>query len=77
MREYARRVLEFLEGTRKEKMRKEKEERAKIKWNMSAGVFRPREEKEEKKNHERMEEGGESISTPRRDRQLIRFLQNL
>ena len=39
-------------------MRKEKEEQTKIKWNVSAGAFRPREEKGEKKNHERMEEVG-------------------
>ena len=37
--EYARRVLEFLEGIREEKMRKEKEEQTKIKWNVSAGAF--------------------------------------
>ena len=46
--ESARKVLEFLEEIREEKMRKDKEEQAKIKCNVSAGVFRPREEKEEK-----------------------------
>ena len=56
--EYTRRVLEFLEGIREEKMRKEKEEQTKIEWNVSAGAFHPREEKGEKKNQERMKEGG-------------------
>ena len=38
--------------------RKEKEDRTKIEWNVSARAFHPREEKGEKKNHKLMEEGG-------------------
>ena len=48
---------QFLEGTREEDMRKEREEPAKIKWNGSAGVFHPRVKKEETKSHKQMEEG--------------------
>ena len=39
--DYARKVLDFLEGAREEKRRKVKEENKKIKWNLSAEVFSP------------------------------------
>ena len=45
--DYARKVLDFLEGAREEKRRKEKEENEKTQWNVSAEVFSPAKEKEE------------------------------
>ena len=45
--DYARKVLDFLEGAREEKRRKEKKENERIKWNMPAEVFSPAKEKEE------------------------------
>ena len=57
--DYARKVLHFLEGARKEKRREEKEEDEKTKWNMSAKVFSPAEKEETEKNAGRR--GGETI----------------
>ena len=45
--DYTRRVLEFLQATREEKRRKEKEENDKSKRTVSTGVFTPVKEKEE------------------------------
>ena len=55
--DYARKVLEFLEVARGEKRRKEKEEKDKTKWNMSARAFSPAREKEETEKNEGREEG--------------------
>ena len=55
--DYAKRVLEFLEVSREEKKRKDKEENEKTKWNMSAGVFSPAKEKEETEKIQGREEG--------------------
>ena len=49
--DYARKVLDFLEGAREEK-----EENERIKWNMSAEVFSPAKEKEETEKSEGREE---------------------
>ena len=54
--DYARKVLDFLEGAREKKRRKEKEENERIKWNMSAEVFSPAKEKEETEKSEGREE---------------------
>ena len=56
-KDYARKVLDFLEGARKEKRRKEKEENEKTQWNMSAKVFSPVKEKEETEKSEGRKEG--------------------
>ena len=56
-KDYARRVLEFLEIAREEKRRKEKDEKDKTKWNMSARVFSPAEGKEETEKSEGREQG--------------------
>ena len=50
--DYARKVLDFLEGAREEKRRKEKEENERIKWSMSAEEFSPAKEKEETEKSE-------------------------
>ena len=50
-------VLDFLEGARKEKRRKEKEENEKTQWNVSAKVFSPAKEKEETEKSEGRKEG--------------------
>ena len=50
--DYARKVLNFLEEARKEKRRKEKEEDEKTQWNVSAKVFSPAKEKEEREKSE-------------------------
>ena len=54
--DYARKVLDFLEGAREEKRRKEKKENERITWNMSAEVFSPAKEKEETEKSEGREE---------------------
>ena len=45
--DYSRRILEFLETAREEKLRKKKEVDNGTRWNVSAGVFYPAGEKEE------------------------------
>ena len=55
--EYARRVIEFLEGIREEKMKKEKGEQMKMEWNVSARAFHPQEKKGEQKKHKQMDKG--------------------
>ena len=54
--DYARKVLDFLEGAREEKRRKEKKENERITWNMSAEVFSPAKEKEETEKSEGRDE---------------------
>ena len=39
--EYAKRVIEFLEGVREEKRKKEKGGQTKMEWNVSARAFHP------------------------------------
>ena len=56
--DYARKVLEFLEIARGEKRRKEKEEKDKTKWNMSARAFSPARDKEDTEKNEKREERG-------------------
>ena len=55
--EYVKRVIEFLEGIRDEKRKKEKGGRMQMEWNVSARIFQPREKKEEQKKHKRRDEG--------------------
>ena len=55
--DYARKVLDFLEGAREEKRRKEKEEKEKTKWNVAARVFSQAKEKEETEKSKGREEG--------------------
>ena len=42
---------------REEKMKKEKGERTKMEWNISARTFHPQEKKGEQKEHKRMDKG--------------------
>ena len=50
--DYTKKVLDFLEGAREEKRRKEKIENEKTTWNVLAGVFSPAKEKEETEKSE-------------------------
>ena len=54
--EYAKRVIEFIEGIREEKKKKEKRRQTKMEWNIFARAFHPQEKKGEQKKHERRDE---------------------
>ena len=43
--DYARKIIEFLETAREARRKKKKEEKDRIKWNVSAEVFQPAGEK--------------------------------